>query len=119
MSPTTETPDQWQPSARQRTCHADRQQAIEALTNAWRAGRLTRDEFQARSRKSLAVTYTDEIDDLTAGIDGFHGRVRLEQAGAGTCEATGTRLEPGCDQQRLGILGRVGITRKERGEPTR
>lgn len=67
----TETPEQWQPNARLRAGDADRQRAIEALTNAWRAGRLTRDEFQERSQKSLAVTYTDEIDDLTADIGGL------------------------------------------------
>jgi len=67
----TETPEQWQPNARLRAGDADRQRAIEALTNAWRAGRLTRDEFQERSQKSLAVTYTDELDDLTADIGGL------------------------------------------------
>ena len=66
----TETPEQWQPNARLRAGDADRQRAIEALTNAWRAGRLTRDEFQERSQKSLAVTYTDEIVVLTADIGG-------------------------------------------------
>lgn len=76
VSPMTQTPEEWQQGARLRAGDADRQRAIEVMTSAWRAGRLTRDEFQERAQKSFAVTYTHEIDSLIADIGGlsrYHG----------------------------------------------
>ncbi|MGI5951358.1 MAG: DUF1707 SHOCT-like domain-containing protein [Brooklawnia sp.] len=63
--------DEWQPRPRLRAGDADRQQAIESLTLAWRAGRLSREEFQDRTERSLAATYSDEVVDLVADIGGL------------------------------------------------
>ncbi|MGB3954957.1 MAG: DUF1707 domain-containing protein [Brooklawnia sp.] len=69
----TENPEQWQQGSRLRAGDADRQRAIETLTSAWRAGRITRDEFQERNQQLFTATYTDELEALTADIGGLSG----------------------------------------------
>ncbi|BEH01660.1 hypothetical protein brsh051_09410 [Brooklawnia propionicigenes] len=63
--------DDFQDAPRQRAGDADRQQAIEALTRAWREGRITRDEFQERSPQALGAVYLDELDDLLSDLGGL------------------------------------------------
>lgn len=66
----SETP-QWPQSARLRAGDADRQRTIERLTQSWRDGRLTRDEFQRRTQQSFEATFRDELDALTADLTGL------------------------------------------------
>lgn len=62
--------ENWQQSARLRAGDSDRQQAIDKLTQAWRGGHISRDEFQDRSQQTMSVTYTDELDTLLADLGG-------------------------------------------------
>lgn len=66
----SDTPQQWQSSYQLRAGDAERQQTIEALNQAWRAGQLTRDEFHDRSQQSLTATYTNELDQLVSDLGG-------------------------------------------------
>lgn len=68
----SQTPEEWQNQPRLRAGDADRQQAIDALTKAWRDGRISRDEFQERSQTTLNVTFTDELDGLLADVGGLN-----------------------------------------------
>lgn len=67
----TDTPDPWQPRSRMRAGDNDRQQAMDGLTRAWRAGRIDRKEFQERSEDCLDADYLDELDELLADIGGL------------------------------------------------
>jgi hypothetical protein len=51
-----------------RASHADREQVIEALKDAFVHGRLTRDELDARAGRALAARTCAELDAVTAGI---------------------------------------------------
>ncbi len=51
-----------------RASHADREQVIEALKDAFAYGRLTRDELDARAGRALAARTCAELAALTAGI---------------------------------------------------
>ncbi len=51
-----------------RASHADRDQVIEALKDAFVHGRLTRDELDARAGRALAARTYAELDAVTAGI---------------------------------------------------
>ena len=51
-----------------RAGHADREQVIEALKNAFVQGRLTRDELDARAGRALAARTRAELAALTADI---------------------------------------------------
>jgi DUF1707 SHOCT-like domain len=53
---------------RLRAGHADREQVIEALKDAFVQGRLTRDELGARAGQALAARTGGELDALTADI---------------------------------------------------
>lgn len=64
----TEPIDNWQAQPRLRAGDADRQQAVEHLTRAWREGRLNRDEFTERTQQATAMTYVDEMDDLISDL---------------------------------------------------
>ena len=55
-------------SDRLRAGHADREQAIEALKNAFVQGRLTRDELDARTGQALAARTYADLAALTADI---------------------------------------------------
>ncbi|NLA29903.1 MAG: DUF1707 domain-containing protein [Propionibacterium sp.] len=58
-------------SPRIRASDANRQQTIEALTRAWREGRINRDEFQERSPQALTAVYLDELDALLGDLGGL------------------------------------------------
>ncbi len=51
-----------------RASHADREQVIEALKDAFAHGRLTKDELDARAGRALAARTCAELAALTAGI---------------------------------------------------
>jgi hypothetical protein len=51
-----------------RASHADREQVIEALKDAFAHGRLTKDELDARAGRALAARTCAELPALTAGI---------------------------------------------------
>ena len=51
-----------------RASHADREQAIEALKDAFVHGRLTKDEFDARAGQALLVRTNADLAALTADI---------------------------------------------------
>jgi hypothetical protein len=51
-----------------RASHADRDQVIEALKDAFVHGRLTKDELDARAGRALAARTCAELDAVTAGI---------------------------------------------------
>ena len=51
-----------------RASHADREQVIEALKDAFTHGRLTRDELDARAGRALAARTCAELAAVTAGI---------------------------------------------------
>jgi Domain of unknown function (DUF1707) len=55
---------------RLRAGHADREQAIEALKNAFMQGRLTGEELGARTGQALAARTYAELDAVTADIPG-------------------------------------------------
>ena len=57
-------------SDRLRAGHADREQAIEALKNAFTQGRLTGEELGARTGQVLAARTYAELDAVTADIPG-------------------------------------------------
>jgi uncharacterized protein DUF1707 len=54
--------------SRLRAAHADREQAIEALKNAFVDGRLTIDELDAWTGRALAARTYAELTELTVGI---------------------------------------------------
>jgi len=56
---------------RLRAGHADREQAIEALKDAFVQGRLTRDELDVRAGRALAARTRAELAALTADIPAF------------------------------------------------
>lgn len=93
----TDNPEQWQQSSRLRAGDADRQRAIETLTGAWRAGRISREEFQERNQQLFTATYTDELEALTADIGGLSAAFGPASSGpAGYPAAT---LVPNADNQ--------------------
>ena len=51
-----------------RASHADREQVIEALKDAFAHGRLTKDELDARAGRALAARTCAELAAVTAGI---------------------------------------------------
>ena len=51
-----------------RASHADREQVIEALKDAFVHGRLTKDELDARAGRTLAARTCAELDAVTADI---------------------------------------------------
>ena len=53
---------------RLRAGHADREQVIEALKDAFADGRLTKDELEARTGQTLAARTRADLAALTAGI---------------------------------------------------
>jgi hypothetical protein len=53
---------------RLRAGHADREQVVETLKDAFVPGRLTRDEFDARAGRALAARTFADLAALTAGI---------------------------------------------------
>jgi hypothetical protein len=55
---------------RLRAAHADREQVIEALKDAFVQGRLTRDELDVRAGRALAARTHAELAALTADIPG-------------------------------------------------
>ena len=55
---------------RLRAAHADREQVIEALKDAFVQGRLTRDELDVRAGRALAARTRAELAALTADIPG-------------------------------------------------
>ena len=59
-----------------RASHADREQVIEALKDAFAHGRLTRDELGARTGRALAARTGAELAALTADIPAGAGPVR-------------------------------------------
>ncbi len=61
---------------------AQRQSALDTLTQAWRTGKLDRDEFSRRSQKVLAAEYLTEIDQLTAGLGNVSGYLAPQRPGA-------------------------------------
>ena len=67
-------------SDRLRAGHADREQVIETLKDAFVYGRLTRDELDARASRALAARTCTDLAALTADIPGRPSRSR---AGAG------------------------------------
>lgn len=81
-----ETPE-WPHSARLPASDADRQRAVDALTGAWRAGRLTREEFEGRARGSFAATYRDELDTLIADLGGAAASAPGQQTGSESPDA--------------------------------
>ena len=54
---------------RMRAGHADREQAIETLKNAFVQGRLTRDELDARTGQALAARTYADLAALTADLN--------------------------------------------------
>jgi hypothetical protein len=56
-----------------RASHADREQVIEALKDAFVQGRLTRDELAARAGRALAARTLAELAALTADIPAAAG----------------------------------------------
>jgi hypothetical protein len=56
-----------------RASHADREQVIEALKDAFVQGRLTRDELAARAARALAARTFAELATLTADIPAAAG----------------------------------------------
>jgi len=50
--------------------HADREQVIDTLKDAFTQGRLTRDELDARTSQALAARTYAELDAVTADIPG-------------------------------------------------
>jgi Domain of unknown function (DUF1707) len=68
---------------RLRASHADREQVISALTNAFVQGRLAKDEFDARVGHALASRTHAELAVITADIPvGPVGPVAVRPAGA-------------------------------------
>lgn len=63
----TDSPD-WTSRPRLRAGDADRQQAIERLTAAWRAGQLDTPEFRERTNTALEAIYVDDLDILFADL---------------------------------------------------
>jgi Domain of unknown function (DUF1707) len=61
---------------RLRAGHADREQVIEALKDAFVQGRLTRDELDARAGRTLAARTFADLAALTAGIPAAAGPAR-------------------------------------------
>lgn len=56
---------------RLRAGDADRQETIDALTRAWREGRIDREEFQDRVEDAMSETYLDELAELLEDIGGL------------------------------------------------
>jgi len=54
-----------------RAGHADREQVIEALKDAFVRGRMTRDELDVRAGRALAARTRAELAALTADIPAF------------------------------------------------
>jgi hypothetical protein len=69
----------------------DREQVITLLVDAFADGRLTRDEFDARSAKALAARTGDDLNPLTEDLaPGWHadrGRVRRDAPHPGRAAA--------------------------------
>jgi hypothetical protein len=61
---------------RLRASHADREQVIEALKDAFVQGRLTRDELATRAGRALAARTFAELATLTADIPAAPGPAR-------------------------------------------
>jgi hypothetical protein len=61
---------------RLRAAHADREQVIEALKDAFVLGRLTRDELDVRAGRALSARTSAELAVLTADIPAAAGAVR-------------------------------------------
>jgi hypothetical protein len=61
---------------RLRACHADREQAIETLKDAFVQGRLTRDELDARADRVLAARTCADLAALTADVPAAAGPAR-------------------------------------------
>jgi Domain of unknown function (DUF1707) len=53
---------------RLRACHADREQVLETLKDAFVHGRLTKDELDTRAGRALAARTCAELDAVTADI---------------------------------------------------
>ena len=81
---------------RLRASHADREQVIEALKDAFVQGRLTRDELATRAGRALAARTFAELATLTADIPAAAGPARppapacrrplaRKAVGAGSC----------------------------------
>jgi hypothetical protein len=70
----------WDPAAaggdRLRAAHADREQVIEALKDAFVLGRLTRDELDVRTGRALSARTSAELAMLTADIPAVARAVR-------------------------------------------
>ena len=61
---------------RLRAGHADREQVIETLKDAFVQGRLARDELDARAGRALAARTYAEVASLTADIPAASGPAR-------------------------------------------
>lgn len=61
---------------RLRAAHADREQVIEALKDAFVLGRLTRDELDVRAGRALSARTSAELAVLTADIPAVARAVR-------------------------------------------
>jgi Domain of unknown function (DUF1707) len=81
-------------SDRLRAGHADREQAIEALKNAFMQGRLTGEELGARTGQVLAARTYADLDAVTADIPG------------------GPRLHASSDLARAEGAGPLGLARR-------
>ena len=71
---------------RLRAGHADREQVIETLKDAFVQGRLTRDELDARAGQALSARTYADLAALTADIPaaaGLGGRARRPRPAAG------------------------------------
>jgi DUF1707 SHOCT-like domain len=62
-----------------RASHADREQVIEALKDAFAHGRLTRDEFDTRSGQAPTAGTRDDLAALTAYIPAAPAATRPER----------------------------------------
>jgi Domain of unknown function (DUF1707) len=79
---------------RLRAGHADREQVIEALKDAFVQGRLTRDELDVRTGGALAARTRDELAALTADIPGDPAAARPARAPAPARSPTGVSRRP-------------------------
>ena len=76
---------------RLRAAHADREQVIEALKDAFVQGRLTRDELDTRAGRALAAPTYADLASLTADIP-------AEPAAAGVGAPAGPGAPPAAGQ---------------------
>lgn len=81
---------QYPGAPRLRAADHERQQAIEVLNQAWRQGRIDRDDFQQRSQNCLTATYTDELDDLLLDVGGLTNQLSISPPISGTVEVYDT-----------------------------